>query len=79
MKTDKEYINQWLNMSSEDKIKYSDNLYKKYKEYRDLGFEVNFFMSGTFVYDKDGAAIYESRKPIVHFLKVIDVMDKHIK
>ena len=76
MKTDKEYRDFWNNLSPKETILAVDTIERKWNEYRDLGYEVSSFLSGTFIY-RDSFE-YTSREPIVHFLKSIDMVENDI-
>ena len=75
LKSDNEYLDEWHNKSSTEKMDYLNLIDEKIKHYTELGLTVSQFRSGTFVY-KDGIEIYASKENIVHFMKFIDVTDK---
>ncbi len=77
IKENKYYIDAWLSKTSAQKIEFENYIDAKVKEYISLGLTVSMFRSGTFV-EKDGVAIFSSRKPIIHFMKFIDVVDEWI-
>lgn len=78
MKSNKEYSDYWVNLSTNERLELSNEIENKWEYYRSLGYEVSTFISGTFIYDSEGNEIFLSKVPIVHFLKSIDVMDEYL-
>lgn len=78
LKSNKEYSDYWVNLSTDERLKLSNEIQNKWKYYRSLGYEVSTFLSGTFIYDSEDNEIFSSKVPIVHFLKSIDVMDEYL-
>ena len=77
MKTDKQYIDEYLALDRNSRIEHNGEIMDKYREFEKMGFEVSSFRSATSI-SYGSETVYSSRVYLVHFLKSVDAVEEYI-